>query len=300
MLQKIDWFKSSLTLRSSGKSVSAPASWTCCLRSCLDTAESKVHDIVTRVPFRISCINFKSSAQLLKRTWRHFPPPVSLAIRVPADQLGRVPYAARQGPSTAATGSRRKSAFHPHQFQPLERPQETAETCRTSTAQSSGPRSPLQWWSWRPSARLVRPLWFSYTRGRKNQQGNLNRDQATLEQALKAWAEDTHGDSHRTFQQDRANWRCSGHTARHSKAARKICHFFITKDQWPPSSTDLKPIGYTMWSVLEKEAWSKPHKKIWSVNGRRSQKQSCVPPSETSQKVCCRCAGSRRPLWLAV
>ena len=107
-----------------------------------------------------------------------------------------------------------------------------------------------------------RSLWFSYTRGRKNQQGNLNRDQATLEQALKAWAEDTHGDSHQTFQQDRANWRGSGQMARHSKATRKICHFFITKDQWPPSSTDLKPVGYTMWSVLEKEAWSKPHKKI--------------------------------------
>ena len=51
-------------------------------------AEPKLHGIVTRVPFRISCMNFKSSAHLLKRTWRHFPPPVSLTIRVPADQLG--------------------------------------------------------------------------------------------------------------------------------------------------------------------------------------------------------------------
>ena len=84
------------------------------------------------------------------------------------------------------------------------------------------------------------------------------------------------------------------------KRCKKICHFFISKDQWPPSSTDLKPMVYTMWSVLEKEACSKPHKKIWSVNDRRSQKQSCVPPSETSQKVCCHCAGSRRPLWLAI
>ena len=72
-----------------------------------------------------------------------------------------------------------------------------------------------------PSARLVSPLWFSYTRGRKNQQGNLNRDQATHEQALKAWAEDTHGDSHRTFQQDRANWRGSGHTARATQKRRE-------------------------------------------------------------------------------
>ena len=84
------------------------------------------------------------------------------------------------------------------------------------------------------------------------------------------------------------------------KRCKKIRNFFIPKDRWPPSSTDLKPMSYTMWSVLEKEACSKPHKKIWSVNDRRSQKQSCVPPSETSQKVCCHCAGSRRPLRLAI
>ena len=67
-------------------------------------------------------------------------------------------------------------------------------------------------------------LWFSYTRGRENQQGNL-RDQTTFEQALKPWAEDTHGDSHRTFQQDGANWRSSGHTARQSKAVQKNMPF---------------------------------------------------------------------------
>ena len=27
------------------------------------------------------------------------------------------------------------------------------------------------------------------------------------------------------------------------KAILKKCHFFITKDQWPPSSTDMKPMG---------------------------------------------------------
>ena len=170
-----------------------------------------------------------------------------------------MPPASRQGPIAAATGPRWQA---PHQLQPLERPQGTAEACRTSTAQPSGPISPLQWWSWRPSARLASPLWFSYTRGRENQQGNLHRDQTTLEQALKPRAENTQGENHRTFQQDGANWRSSGHTARQSKAVQTICNFFITKDHWPPSSKDLKPMGYTMWSVLEEEACSKPHKKI--------------------------------------
>ena len=146
-----------------------------------------------------------------------------------------MPPAARQGPIAAATGPRRKSVFHPHQFQPLERLQETAEACRTSTAQSSGPISPLQCWSWRPSSRLVSPLCFSYTRGRKNQQGNLNRDQATLEQALvKAVGR---GDPRRQSPDIPAGrGELEGfrpHRARHSKATRKICHFFITKDQWP-------------------------------------------------------------------
>ena len=129
---------------------------------------------------------------------------------------------------------------------------------------------------------VSKSLWFSYTRGRKNQQGNLNRDQATLEQALKPWAEETHGDSHGTFQQDGANWSGSGHTARATQKRREKISFLHHQGPVAPSSTDLKPIDYTMWSVLEKEAWSKPHKKIWSVNDRRSQKQSCVPPSETS------------------
>ena len=55
--------------------------------------------------------------------------------------------AARQGPIAAATGPRWQAPEHqqaPHQLQPLERPQGTAEAWRTSTAQPSGPISPLQ------------------------------------------------------------------------------------------------------------------------------------------------------------
>ena len=152
---------------------------------------------------------------------------------------------------------------------PVSTPRTTARNGRSvpdehrTGHRSSGPRSPIQWWSWRPPVRLVSPLWFSYTRGRKNQQGNLNRDQATLEQELKGWAElypRRQSPDIPAGQGELEGFR--PHRARHSKATRKICHFFITKDQWPPSSTDLKPIGYTMWSVLEKEAWSNPHKKI--------------------------------------
>ena len=55
--------------------------------------------------------------------------------------------AARQGPIAAATGPRWQAPEHqqaPYQLQPLERPQGTAEAWWTSTAQPSGPISPLQ------------------------------------------------------------------------------------------------------------------------------------------------------------
>ena len=80
-----------------------------------------------------------------------------------------------------------------------------------------------------------------------------------LEQTLKPWAKKTYGDKGWTFQQDGA----TSHTARVTQQwCEDNCPGFITKDQWPPSSPDLNPMDYTMWSVLEKEACSKPHKKI--------------------------------------
>ena len=80
-----------------------------------------------------------------------------------------------------------------------------------------------------------------------------------LEQTLKPWAKKTYGDKGWTFQQDGA----TSHTARVTQQwCEDNCPGFITKDQWPPSPPDLNPMDYTMWSVLEKEACSKPHKKI--------------------------------------
>ena len=111
--------------------------------------------MVTRVPFRISCMHFKSSAHLLKRTWRHFPTARQSGDLRAGRQADRSAGAcrltcapeARQGPIAAATGPRWQAPEHqqaPHQLQPLERPQGTAEAWRTSTAQPSGPISPLQ------------------------------------------------------------------------------------------------------------------------------------------------------------
>jgi hypothetical protein len=37
---------------------------------------------------------------------------------------------------------------------------------------------------------------------------------------------------------------------------------FIAKDEWPPSSPDLCPLDYSIWSILEREACAKPHKSL--------------------------------------
>ena len=90
---------------------------------------------------------------MFKRAWRLFSPPVSLAVCVPAgeaiDWLVRadqgVPPAARQGTIAAAAASQWQTL----DIQTIPDPQNdrtlatNSQTCRTSTAESSGLRSPL-------------------------------------------------------------------------------------------------------------------------------------------------------------
>ena len=64
------------------------------------------------------------------------------------------------------------------------------------------------------------------------------------------------------FQQDGA----PSHT---SKKNQEWCrsHFprFWSKEMWPPSSPDLNPIDFSVWSILEKNACSMPHKNVESL-----------------------------------
>nr|pir hypothetical protein F26H9.3 - Caenorhabditis elegans [Caenorhabditis elegans] len=65
-----------------------------------------------------------------------------------------------------------------------------------------------------------------------------------------------------TFQQD-------GAPAHKHKNVQAWCESnfpdFIAFNQWPPSSPDLNPMDYSVWSVLEAEACSKPHRNIDSL-----------------------------------
>jgi hypothetical protein len=77
-----------------------------------------------------------------------------------------------------------------------------------------------------------------------------------LKQGLLPWAKALYGRKAWTFVQDGA----PSHT---SKITQKFCldNFpaFLTKLDWPPSSPDLNPLDYCLWSVLEEKACRDPH-----------------------------------------
>ena len=73
------------------------------------------------------------------------------------------------------------------------------------------------------------------------------------------WVDETFGNTGVTFQQDGA----TSHTA---KLVQDFCkkNFknFWSKDLWPPSSPDLIPMDFGIWSILEQNACVKFHKNV--------------------------------------
>uniref|UniRef100_A0A914CV20 Transposase n=1 Tax=Acrobeloides nanus TaxID=290746 RepID=A0A914CV20_9BILA len=46
---------------------------------------------------------------------------------------------------------------------------------------------------------------------------------------------------------------------------REECPDFISRDEWPPYSPDLNLHDYSVWSILEEKAGSKPHPNVESL-----------------------------------
>lgn len=64
------------------------------------------------------------------------------------------------------------------------------------------------------------------------------------------------------FQQDGA----PAHTAKSTQEwLRNEIPQFLSKEEWPPSSPDLNPMDFSVWSILEKNACSKPHRNLESL-----------------------------------
>ncbi|KAI6654598.1 hypothetical protein LOD99_994 [Oopsacas minuta] len=87
------------------------------------------------------------------------------------------------------------------------------------------------------------------------------------------------------FQQDGA----PAHTAKvNQQWLRNNIPDFISKEEWPPSSPDLNPMDFSLWSILETNACATSHKSIKSLRTSlsrewaKSRRKSCVPLSSPS------------------
>ena len=76
-----------------------------------------------------------------------------------------------------------------------------------------------------------------------------------LEGTLISWCKSLYGEDNWTLQHDGA----TSHTAQVTQVwCESNCPTWISKKKWPPSSPDLNPLDYSLWSILESEACSKP------------------------------------------
>ena len=66
---------------------------------------------------------------------------------------------------------------------------------------------------------------------------------------------------------------------------------FFPKELWPPSSPDLDPMGFSIWSILESKAYSSNHRSIESL---MLKLKSCwVEISQETIRASCNQAANR-------
>jgi hypothetical protein len=85
-----------------------------------------------------------------------------------------------------------------------------------------------------------------------------------------------------TFQQDAA----PAHTSNVSQAwLNSEIPDFISKDQWPPSSPDLNPMDYAVWSILETRAGVNAHHSIDSLKNSLLREWNNIPQDQLRASV---------------
>ena len=52
---------------------------------------------------------------------------------------------------------------------------------------------------------------------------------------------------------------------------------FISKEEWPPSSPDLNPLDFSLWSILESNTCAKSHKNIESLKKSLTEEWAKIP-----------------------
>ena len=53
--------------------------------------------------------------------------------------------------------------------------------------------------------------------------------------------------------------------------------YFISKEEWPPSSPDLNPLDFSLWSILESNTCAKCHKNIESLKKSLTEEWAKIP-----------------------
>ena len=103
-----------------------------------------------------------------------------------------------------------------------------------------------------------------------------------LKDTVVPWKEKTFGDAGVTLQQD-------GATSHSAKTVQAFCkqHFkgFWSKELWPPSSPNLNPMDYSIWSILESKACAMSHTSVDSLK-RKLVKCWDEIDSETVRTAC--------------
>ena len=52
---------------------------------------------------------------------------------------------------------------------------------------------------------------------------------------------------------------------------------FLSKEEWPPSSPDLNPMDFSIWSILQEKACSKPHRNVESLKKSLVKEWANIP-----------------------
>lgn len=120
-------------------------------------------------------------------------------------------------------------------------------------------------WAGATSSGKKSPLFFIEEGVKVNQHVYLK----LLEDQLVPWVNSTFGETGVTLQQDGA----TSHTAKRVQEwCKKNMAGFWSKELWPPSSPDLNPMDFSIWSILESKACSSNHS---NVNALKQKLTTC-------------------------
>lgn len=100
---------------------------------------------------------------------------------------------------------------------------------------------------------------------------------------VKAWIDETYGDTPVVFQQDGA----PSHVSEETQAwMDKNFHEYWTWEMWPPYSPDLNPLDYNVWGYVESRACKNPHSSVSALQKSVDKSWAELLTEEHVKKTC--------------